>query len=397
MADYSRTRTVEQAEAILDRIARSRGWTPDVKDRARHLFDYQVRTPGAVVPPLDMDRLPNSAFRPVGMEDVPLAKVRTPQGSVSVDAVREKLRNPSSAVPGLAWTAPQVVHHQGTYYVSDGNHRVTAARLMREPSIRAQVLELPNHGSNDGVRPPPEPKPGSRVPRLGRAGLVGGALGAAGAFGYAASTGAESEPVGPTTPADMTSAGQTTEQAGMPSYGTGQDDDERMSLARILAGGPRDVTTGDVRRHMDRGAELEAMPGVGLAKWLAPYLSDYLDPQNIPARARSTAASLVDPLNIPSAAVGVVSPETRDHWRAAQEESPSGRLAGSVAGGMAALRMAPAVATIPRSMGAGAAAGAAPDLVDASVGNGTLDQETLMKAAFGAAGYPMRARMPARQ
>lgn len=112
----------------------------------------------------------------------------------------------------------------------------------------------------------------------------------------------------------------------------------------------------------------------------------------------AAASSAADPLNIPSAAVGLVAPQARDAWRAHQSsEGALPQMAGALAGGIGGMNVAlRGAATVPSMMARGAAAGAASDVVDEAAG-GTqgIGTQTAGKAMLGAAaGAPLRVAAP---
>jgi len=133
-----RARSPERAAQVLDRAARMRSFAPGLMDR--RLFDAQMRTPGRSKSPIgDLNHLGSEQLRYQGVQSVPLKAVRSEQPTVSVSAVKKKLTAPAPSSPKRM---PLVLHHQGTYHVMDGNHRVTAARALRSGAIQARVVEL---------------------------------------------------------------------------------------------------------------------------------------------------------------------------------------------------------------------------------------------------------------
>lgn len=161
-----RNRSPQRAEQILDRAARMQAFRPSVLDR--DLFDTKIRTPGHAKAPWHNNRLDPRQLVARGAQDVPLSKIRSEQTTVSLKGVKEKLRNPggksSSKIPQAIFDP-----RTGTYWVNDGNHRVTAARALGQKSIRVAVGEIvpsgPRPAQTRPVMPPPvapdAPKPRS--------------------------------------------------------------------------------------------------------------------------------------------------------------------------------------------------------------------------------------------
>lgn len=161
MADTSTKppRSAERAAAIIDRAARMKANQPSVLDK--RLGDKQMRTPGYVDPPFHNKRLAPDALKFAGNMDVPLDQIRTGQATISVGAVKSKIANPTDG------KLPQLIRHEGVYYVNDGNHRVTAARAMRSGTVRAAVADL--HAPDYKVG-------GAKSTALGAAGVAASAV-----------------------------------------------------------------------------------------------------------------------------------------------------------------------------------------------------------------------------
>ena len=128
-------RTPERAAQVLDRAAKMQQFRPGFLDR--RLFDTQMRTPGAAASPFGMNNLDPSLLKGRGEQMIPISKVRSEQPTVSLAAAKSKLNSPAGSS-----RLPQLVSHNGTYWVADGNHRITAARALGETHIRAQVADL---------------------------------------------------------------------------------------------------------------------------------------------------------------------------------------------------------------------------------------------------------------
>lgn len=135
-------RSPERAAAVLDRAARMQQFRPGFMDR--RLLDAQMKTPGHAASPFSMTKLDPSLIKGRGEQMIPISKIRSEQPTISLAAAKAKLSNPTGSSK-----LPQVVNHNGTYWVADGNHRVTAARALGETHIRAQVGDL-----NAKIKPP---------------------------------------------------------------------------------------------------------------------------------------------------------------------------------------------------------------------------------------------------
>lgn len=112
------------------------------------------------------------------------------------------------------------------------------------------------------------------------------------------------------------------------------------------------------------------------------------------------AASAADPFGIPSAVAGVMSPETRDSWRAVQQqEGMVPQMIGSAVGGVAAIpRVLGAIGGgALRSAGVLGGGAAASDVIDEHGGgvDGAVGKNTLAKMLLGgAAATPLRYAAP---
>ena len=114
----------------------------------------------------------------------------------------------------------------------------------------------------------------------------------------------------------------------------------------------------------------------------------------------SLAASAVDPFNIPSSLLGLVAPQTRDAWRSAQKESPSGGFVGSMLSGGGAYNAASKALTAAKAgltsqVALGAGSGAGSDAIDAAAGEKVDPRHALAKALIGGGlAAPMRYAVP---
>ncbi len=82
------------------------------------------------------------------IEDVPIASITSIQGSLNAERLAEYVggkkvrpgqRKPSS---GMLCDRPIIVRKGGVSYSHDGNHRIVAAMLDGEKTIRARVVDL---------------------------------------------------------------------------------------------------------------------------------------------------------------------------------------------------------------------------------------------------------------
>lgn len=109
---------------------------------------------------------------------------------------------------------------------------------------------------------------------------------------------------------------------------------------------------------------------------------------------RSGVASAIDPLNIPSAVVGTVSPTIRDHWRAEQDRNFAGNMVGNTIGTAGLFRAIPAASSAGGGIARGGAAGASADVIDTASGNGGFDKQTLYNTMLGAIMSRVKPRIP---
>lgn len=115
--------------------------------------------------------------------------------------------------------------------------------------------------------------------------------------------------------------------------------------------------------------------------------------QEFTQAAGSFAASAADPLGIPSAITGMVSPEMRDAWRQYQGAAgPVVQMAGGMASGFPAagamLRGGNALAGMPGMIGGGMATGAGPAIDYATGAPGSTSGNAMVSPAIGAA-FPL--------
>ena len=68
-------------------------------------------------------------------EDIPINKIKTDQHSISIAAVKDKIDHPDDQ------DYPEYYYHKpsGYYYLADGNHRTSAARILRKKTIKGIV------------------------------------------------------------------------------------------------------------------------------------------------------------------------------------------------------------------------------------------------------------------
>jgi len=110
----------------------------------------------------------------------------------------------------------------------------------------------------------------------------------------------------------------------------------------------------------------------------------------------SLGAGLVDPLNIPSAVTGLVSPETRDAWRGVQAEHPGMATVGGLVPGVGAIRAAASVPTTIGKLLTAMGLGAGSDVIDEAAGvEGATGPRTVAKAVTAPVGVvPAKVSVP---
>ena len=132
-------RNPERAKQLLDRIGRMK------KFKAKPY--PSARAPGPAVSLIkhggdeanwetaDKYRDAPKRFVPT-VQDVPHNKMRTIQRATAIQGIKDKLdgKFPSKDLP-------QIVHHNGTYYVFNGNHTIAKDRLLGKKSSKADVYD----------------------------------------------------------------------------------------------------------------------------------------------------------------------------------------------------------------------------------------------------------------
>jgi hypothetical protein len=119
--------------------------------RAKKLVDYMQKREGKrvgdhkydliknLVPHVDRNPRLNKgySYEYHGIEDIPVHKIRSNQSVVFSKAVKQKIDNkgPHSSDYPNAYH-----HHDGYYYLNDGNHRSGAARITGDKTITAHVF-----------------------------------------------------------------------------------------------------------------------------------------------------------------------------------------------------------------------------------------------------------------
>lgn len=117
---------------------------------------------------------------------------------------------------------------------------------------------------------------------------------------------------------------------------------------------------------------------------------------NADRKLMALGAGLVDPLNIPSAVSGLVSPETRDAWRGVQAEHPGMATVGGIVPGVGAIRAAAAVPTTIGKLLTAMGLGAGSDVIDEAAGvDGATGARTVAKAVTAPVGVvPAKVSVP---
>lgn len=154
------------------------------------------------------------------------------------------------------------------------------------------------------------------------------------------------------------------------------------SLARLPMVMPQAAQSGNPTSQ-DVGQTLGPQPGEPLNRTREQLYADTARGVN------AMAASALDPLGIPSAALGLISPHARDAWRETQGQAGLGpQLAGSLPAGFglanAMLRGGRALAGIPGMIAGGGATGAAPAIDYAAGAPGATAEGALASPAVGA-------------
>lgn len=87
---------------------------------------------------------PSGEYHDIGssskIQHVPLHQISHIQSNLSPERVRKKIVYPHST-HGLDNRLPWIVKHQGKYHLIDGHHRLFAARLLRKPTLKAEVWD----------------------------------------------------------------------------------------------------------------------------------------------------------------------------------------------------------------------------------------------------------------
>lgn len=111
-------------------------------------------------------------------------------------------------------------------------------------------------------------------------------------------------------------------------------------------------------------------------------------------KLKAMGLSAADPFGLPSAGLGLLSPQMRDQWRAGYENKPLDAMLGGLMGAGGAAKMLPQAKTLMGALMQGGTLGAGSDLIDTAQGNGSLDKDTALKAAYGAILSPVKPRIP---
>lgn len=120
---------------------------------------------------------------------------------------------------------------------------------------------------------------------------------------------------------------------------------------------------------------------------------DWRNPEVID-KLKAMGLSAADPFGLPSAGLGLMFPSARDSWRAGYENKPLDGFIGSLLGGYGAAKSLPQAKTLMGALMQGGTLGAGSDLIDTAQGNGSLDKDTALKAAYGAILSPVKPRLP---
>lgn len=142
-AVVDQSRSPEDAARFLDRIAGTKEFRPGILDydplnKKIRPFGYSNKAPFRVN---DID--PKN-IRSLGVQSIPLSRIRTEQPVVSLGGVKAKIASPGKSLP-------QVIKHGDDYWISEGNHRITAAWALGQDSVRVAVGEIRNPRAPSGT------------------------------------------------------------------------------------------------------------------------------------------------------------------------------------------------------------------------------------------------------
>lgn len=155
------------------------------------------------------------------------------------------------------------------------------------------------------------------------------------------------------------------------------------------------------RARRELAEKMVGMPGDGMPGFDELPLRETADEdaKRLGRMGEAGIASAADPLGIPSAVLGLVSPEARDNWRAVQRQDGMGpQIVGGMATGLPAFgAIVKGGKTLLGAMGRSAGAATASDFVDAAAGKeGAVGKHTAIKALASQVGVaPAKAVLPA--
>lgn len=145
------------------------------------------------------------------------------------------------------------------------------------------------------------------------------------------------------------------------------------TLAALLMGGGNDVTTGDVAKRIARNDRRSNPRPVTTLRGSIIEHRVPIEERDYAGDAKAIAARAADPMGIPSAAVGMYSPDAREAWRGAYEGNTGASILGDVLsapalgpvarGASEAMRAAPKLASM---LATGVGLTAAPDEAEAA-------------------------------
>jgi hypothetical protein len=131
-------RSPQEAADHIERLSRQPQHKVGILDR--RLGDRQMKPPNWVKSPfLNFNLMPDSAFKYVGVQDVPLNTVRTVQPTISVEAAKAKINRPAAASPK---DLTGVVRHGNEHFTLMGNHRFTADHALGKSTAPMRVWEF---------------------------------------------------------------------------------------------------------------------------------------------------------------------------------------------------------------------------------------------------------------
>ncbi len=130
-------RSPERAKAVLERAARMRSHRASWMDQ--RLGDRQMRTPGALSKPLNLNALDPKGFEKMGRMSVPISQIVSDQPTISVKAAKGKI---DQIAKGGTPSIRLLQRADGKFLMLDGNHGTTAHRALGHKAVEATVYKV---------------------------------------------------------------------------------------------------------------------------------------------------------------------------------------------------------------------------------------------------------------